>query len=215
MNITIVDSRDNSITFAGFAMQNHHDTMIETHGVVHQGIYPRNKYEFTGAEFIIKADYVQPTPTIFDTSDRNLLITMCREQARNGFLMPFQVGVLDSKRKAYALINLAVSEACERYISEGKITTTIYKFKEEAVKAWRAGGSIDADVPELLMSWYQNEPFDSLELAAQNIEAQALQMRTVIEITERIRLTARRAINDSTTDFETVIAPFLTQLDNI
>jgi hypothetical protein len=179
----------------------------------YEGNFVATAYDFNGFDFVENIKFQYQPPVLREPTE--LLMMIVKQLDEAGHPLRLHVDKIVTRNDAYKLVNLAVSEALERYISAGKLTTMIYTHKEQAVKEWRAAGSVEADAPELVMSWYENASFDSIEDAAQNIEAQALQMITAIEMVERSRLSARKAILKATGDFQTVIAPFLKELDNI
>jgi len=179
----------------------------------HEGNFKPEFYMFNGVEFIQKneRDYLPPELR----SPEETLFTLISQMRAAGHNLPMHADVIRNRRDAYAQVNLALSETCEKYVSPGKFMNLVYMFKEQAVKDWRAAGSDESNPPELLSSHFDNEPFASYDAAAVDIERQAEQMRNVIASAERIRLEARKAINAATENFDVLIKPFITRINQI
>ena len=181
-------------------------SQLETDETYVQGRYPAHLFDYVNGEMVSSVK----------TLDKPL--TQAEQQAaelkENGYLMPASVELTDANG-AYALVNLAVSRACEKYVSPGKFMNFIYLFKEQSVRAWIDAGSVEADAPELLKSWFDNSSFATLADAANSILNEADFMRSKIEALERLRLEARAAILAANSDYESIINPYITAIENI
>lgn len=180
-----------------------------------KGKHDPKLYDFDGTTVTKKPNQTPRKKALIEQDAKKVLSKMINDQALQGYQLPSFNERLSTPNQAYARVNLAVSEACERHVSPGKYTNFIYLFKEADAKKWIADGEVEADAPELVKSWFDNSDFTTLSAAAENIIQQAAFMRDKIEKVERIRLEARKAILAATSDYSTVIAPFITRLENV
>jgi hypothetical protein len=182
--------------------------------IAHQGRFEGRFYTFDGSEFTEKnePDYQPPELRGY----REILILLTQQLKTAGYFLPLHKDLIKTRSDAKELIDQAASEACERFVSRGKFTVIEYQFVEQEVKQWRADGSLSEDVPEMLQSWFDTGGFPTVEAAALNIEQAAINFRAIIQSTRRIRLQAKKAVDDATLEaYQSVAKTFITQLETI
>jgi phage repressor protein C with HTH and peptisase S24 domain len=180
----------------------------------HVGRFEGRFYTFDGTEFTEKdePDYQPPELRGF----REILMLITQQLKDAGYFLPLHKDLIQTKSDAKELIDQAASQACERFVSRGKFTVIEYQFVEQEVKQWRADGSLIENVPEMLQSWFDTGGFSTVEETALNIEQAAINFRTIIQSTRRIRLQAKKSVDDATVeDYKSVAEGYINQLGDI
>jgi len=177
---------------------------------IHEGHYPASEYLFDGVDFVELPN--KPTKPLISQDVKVLLNSLIRDLKKSGYTLEIHRETVSTKQDARDLIDQAASRACERFVSQGKFTIVEYQLTQQQVKDWRDAGSDEANPPDMLLSWFENSDFETLELAAQNIEETASGFIEIIETTRRIRLEGKKAVSASS-DYMQVMSSYIAQLE--
>lgn len=216
MHYTIVNNLTNeirSVTYYPKAFGDFTQLVSEDETAI-EGNYSPKHFRYTGTDFEPIPDEEKPVETYATRDTHSVLVALIKDLKNSGYALSLHREFVNTKDEAKDLIDQAASRACERFVSQGKFTVFEYQLTQQEVEEWRSAGSPTNDVPEMLQSWLDNSNFATAEEAAANIEQTALQFKSVIQATRRLRLQGKKAI-DEAVDYKSVMDLFISQLDSV
>jgi hypothetical protein len=124
---------------------------------------------------------------------------------------------LATQQGAKDAINIAAGHARGRiesiFVSPGYGTSDEYNNTALEVERWRDAGSPAGDVPESITSWAIPKGITN-EQAATDLEAQEALLRSKLDAVRTLRLAGTVAVDDATSDWDTVAQSHIDNLNN-
>lgn len=217
MNKYTITDPDNNIKSLVYCEPDRISFRLQEGYTAHQDHYPSDRFTYNGTEFVENSSEAVP----FSAKSADYQVNQALKQMGSaGHYLPLHIKNLNTRSSAYDLINLAVSEYLDVFVSKGKYMVEEYRMVEQEVQAWRKAYSLhQADntnpVPvmtELLLSDYENSNDTSHLQTIQRIEAATQGMYSAIAYTRRIRFEANKALKEATSGFEEIVQPYLNTL---
>lgn len=122
-----------------------------------------------------------------------------------------------TKQESVDAINLAAGNArlkiMNAFVSPGFGTLDEYNNTALEVKKWRDAGNPADDVPESITAWAIPKGLTN-EQAAADLEAQEAFLRGKLDAVRTLRLAGTVAVDDATSDWDTVAQPHIDALNN-
>lgn len=209
MKITITHDQTNEILDAREIHPSRLSFYEQPNQTVHNGFYPKNRYDFDGANFTLKADAEELTTV--DLSNSQLVKLILNQLKVAGVEIPLHFEMCATKEQAKRLIDQAADRAKQKHVSAGFLTVEEYHRALNQAKAFIA----DTNTPQpMITTWSDVSGMTPID-AADDIINTSDNWDAILNQTYDLRLRGKKAVDQASVNFKAIALGYIQQLDNL